>query len=138
MDIISSVEASLYKYLFETVPEGVKVFEDVISEDFHTHNKWVVIDSLTNRLGDQPVQQYFIHVAQQKNEPNSKATITKLASDVYKLIDEGTSIPLYDIDTVNLIGSMRVVTASFSPVLQHRGGGSMRSISIGVAYPALS
>lgn len=138
MDIISSVEASLYKYLFETVPAGVKVFEDVIYEDFQAHNQWIVIDSLTNKLGAQPVQQYFIHVAQQKNEPNSKATITKLASDIYKLIDEGTTIDLYDIDSVELIGSMRVVSTSFSPVLQHRGGGSMRSISIGVAYPALS
>ena len=138
MDILSSVEASLYKYLYENVPEGVVVFEDVISEDFKTHQKWIVIDSLTNNTGPQPIQQYYIHVAQQKNEPNNKASLTALVSAIYSKIDEGSCIPLYDIDTVDLIGQMRVSKTSLSPVIQHRGGGSMRSINIGVVYPALS
>lgn len=137
MNILTNVEASLYRYLYEnlTVPDGVKIFEDVVSVDFVSYTEWVVIDSLSNSLGDQPNQLYFLHIAQQKSSPNSKEALIRLVDKVVTLFEGGNEIALYDYDSGAQIGAMTVARASLQPVRQHREGGSYRPLSIEIVYP---
>jgi hypothetical protein len=134
--MFENVDASLYKYLAELTPVGVRVFEDVISEDFDAATQWVVIDTLSDAAGDQPKQNYFLHIAQQKGAPNSKSILNKLVGAVYSIVDEGSVLPLYDVETELEIGQMRVANCTVSPMMIHKAGGSMRTISLGIVYPA--
>ena len=135
-NMFENVDASLYKYLTEQTPVGVRVFDDVISEDFDTANQWIVIDTLSDNAGEQPKQNYFLHIAQQKNAPNSKSILSKLVGAIYSIVDEGSMIPLYDVETELELGQMRVSNCTVSPMMIHKAGGSMRTISLGIVYPA--
>ena len=135
-DLYTNVEASLLRYLFEnlTVPHGVKIFEDIYSQDFDRFEKWVVIDTLSGTLGVQPKQHFFIHVATQKAAPNAKEALTRLFGMVAVLLTEGTEVLLYDYDTNTIIGSMFVLNPSATPIMQHKGGGNMRTLSLALTY----
>ena len=137
MNILTNVEASLLRYLTEhlTVPHGVKIFEDVFSIDFDNFTEWVVVDTLSNPLGDQPHQMYFLHIAQQKHSAQAKEALIRLVDKVVDLFEVGDEIPLYDYDSGTLIGAMMVARSSLQPVRQHRGGGSYRPLSMEIAYP---
>lgn len=130
------VEASVVRHLYEKVqlPYGVKVYEDLISQDFVSYSEWVVIDSLSNPLGAEPVQHYFIHIAIQNEAPNAKQKLNVLTDKVVSALDFGTEIKLYSYVTRQLIGYMTVSDASISPVTQHKGGGMMRSLAISIVY----
>jgi hypothetical protein len=138
MTSLSAVEASFLRYLYENleVPHGVTIFEDLTSADFSSEGKWVVIDTLANSLGGAPRQSYFLHVATHKSAPNPKAALTALVDLVKDLVEMGQEITLYNPDTDAVIGTLHVVQHSTGPVLQHKGGGGMRTLNIALAYPA--
>lgn len=133
---IEDVEASLVRHLYEKIqlPYGVKVYEDLVSQDFVTYSEWVVIDSLGNSLGADPVQHYFIHIAIQNEAPNAKQKLNVLTDKVVSTLDYGTEIKLYSYTSKSLIGYMTVSSSSLSPVLQHKGGGMMRSLAVSIVY----
>lgn len=133
---IEDIEASVMRHLYEKVqlPYGIKVYEDLTSQDFNAHTEWVVIDSLTNQLGAEPVQHYFIHIAIQNEAPNAKQKLNVATDKVVSMMNEGTEIKLYSYVTKNLIGYMTVSDASLSPVTQHKGGGMMRSLAVSIVY----
>lgn len=133
---LTNIEASLMRYLYTnlTLAQGVKVFEDVYTQDFDNYTEWVVIDTLSGTLGVQPKQNFFIHVATHKGSPNAKDKLTRLFDTVVELLAEHTDIPLYDYDSEELIGSMYVVRPSSTPVVQHKGGGNMRTLSMSLIY----
>ena len=135
-DTTTNVEASLLRYLYEnlSVPLGIKVFEDIYTQSFDKYSEWVVIDTLSGTPGVQPKQHFFIHVATQNGAPQSKEKLTRLFGTVLALFSEGTEILLYDYDSDTVLGSMYVLNPSTTPILQHKGGGNMRTISIAVTY----
>lgn len=135
-DKLTNVEASFLRYLYEnlTVAKGIKVFEDIFSQDFDNFTEWVVIDTLSCVPGVQPKQNFFVHVATHRNAPNAKAKLIRLFDTVLTLLSEGTEIPLYDYDTVQVIGAMYVISPSATPVVPHKGGGNMRTLSIALVY----
>lgn len=133
---IEDVEASVARHLYENLQKthGIKVFEDIISEDFENYSEWLVIESLTNSLGIGPVQHYFLHIAIQKSSPNPKQKLNVLTDKVISAMDQGTEITLYSYSTKELLGYMTVSDVTLSPVIQHRSGGSMRSLAVSVVY----
>lgn len=135
--ILTNVEASFYRYLYEnlTVPHGIPVFEDPFSTNYEDATRWVVIDTLSNRLGDQPVQLLFLHLGQRLNAPSAKEAQIRLVDQVTAVLDEGTEIPLYDYASGDLIGAMEVVGTSLQPSMKHRSGGSYRPLTVKLAYP---
>lgn len=136
-DILTNVEASVLRYLYENleVAEGIKVFEDIYTVDFNSFSEWVVIDSLGGSLGATPRANYFFHCAQQKGMPVAKENLAVLCDKVLALFDQGTGIPLYDYTTGIETGTIWVVSvASFSPVIQHKGGGSVRALPVTITF----
>jgi hypothetical protein len=135
---LTDVEASFFRYLYENleVTDGIKVLEDINLQDFSGMVRWVVVDSLSNRLGPQPVQLYFLHIAVQKQGALAKAALVELVNKVVEVIDEGTSITVYDYATGLEIGEMEVSETSLSPVMPHFSGGTFRSMTVGVVYAA--
>jgi hypothetical protein len=133
---IEDIEASMFRHLYEklTVLHSIVVLEDTSQEDPTDLTKWVVLDSLDNNLGHQPVQHWFIHLAVQKGAPNSKHKLNELTDIVKDALDIGTPINLYSYDTGTLIGTMYVSDSSLSQVLTHRAGGMMRTLVISVTY----
>lgn len=138
MTSLTAVEASFMRYLYEKLElaHGVTIFEDLNTADFSSEGEWVVIDTLSNPLGGAPRQNYFIHVATHKSAPNPKAALTKLVDLVSGLLEMGQDINLYNPDTDLVVGALHVVQHSAGPVLQHKGGGGMRTLNIALAYPA--
>lgn len=133
---LEDVEASLVRHLYERVqlPYNVKVYEDLFEVDFDNYPEWVVIDSLSNTLGAEPVQHYFIHIAIQNEAPNSKQKLNVLTDKVVNELNEGTEIKAYSYVTKTLIGYMTVSNCSLSPVTKHKGGGMMRSLAVDIVY----
>lgn len=133
---ISSVESSLFKFLYDNFEEplGIKIFESVYYVDFSTFDKWIVIDSLSHTTGSVPRANYFLHLSLKNGLLNEKVALNRLCDSVTKLISEGTRINVYDDETEEIIGEMEVVETNLAPVLQHMGGGSFRSLSVGIVY----
>lgn len=133
---ISSVESSLFKFLFDNfeATEGIKIFESVYYVDFDTFDKWIVIDSLSNTAGSVPKANYFLHLSIKNGLLNEKVILNRLCDSVTKLLSEGTRIDVYDDETEVLVGELEVCETSLAPVMQHMGGGSFRSLSLGVVY----
>lgn len=133
---ISDVESSLFKFLYDNfeVPLGIKVFENVYYVDFETYNTWIVIDSLTHSTGSIPKANYFLHLSIKNGLLNEKVVLNRLCDTVTKLIAEGTRISVYNDETEELIGEMEVCETNLVPVLQHAGGGSYRSLTVGIVY----
>lgn len=132
-------EASIFRYLYENleVPYGIKIYEDKNVVDYTAQEEWVVIDSLTTlRLDTQPKALYFFHCAIQKGLNNGKEKLTRLLDKVIPLMRVNSRIVLYDYDSGDQIGEAEVCENSLSPILQHPGGGSFRSITAGVIYAA--
>lgn len=133
---LQDIEASLMRHLYETlqIPYGIKVYEDVISQNFDLYDEWVVIDSLGNPMGAEPAQHYYIHAAIKNGAPNAKHKLSVLVDKVSAVIDLGTEIKIYSYSTKELIGYMTVSDFSLSPILQHSAGGAMRSLTVSVVY----
>lgn len=133
---LQDVEASFLRHLYEnlTVTNNIKVFENINQIDFSALEKWIAIDSLTNSLGNEPKQLFFVHCAVQKGLKNEKSILAALVDLAVGFLEQGTRITAYDYTTGLSIGEMEVCEASLSPVLQHAGGGSFRSITIGLVY----
>jgi len=132
---LANVEASLLKYLKENLtPSGIKVFESIYLQDFTNFTKWVVVDSLSNNLREQPKQLYFIHCAIQKGAANSNALLVELLDTVHVFLEAGTRIDIYDVISEDLVGEMEIVDVRLNPLVQHAGGGMMRSFAIGICY----
>lgn len=132
---LSAVEGSLYLYLVDNLetPLGIKVFEDKNLVDFDAFTKWVVIDTLTNQLGAQPVQMYFIHIATQKGLVNAKSDLNTLVDTVEELLTEGTRMDILD-PLGAVIGEMEISNTSLSPIMTHQCGGNFRSLTIEIVY----
>lgn len=129
------VEASFLRYIGENLSvSGITVFESVFMQDFTTFQKWVVIDSLSNSLKEQPKQIYFVHCAVQKGAANSKAVLTELLDTVHLLIEKGTRIDIYEVENEGIIGEMEIIDVRLNPLVQHAGGGLLRSFTISIAY----
>jgi hypothetical protein len=133
---ISSVEASFFKYLYENleVLSGIKIFENVYYVDFETYDKWLVIDSLTHTTGAVPKAHYFLHISLKQGLQNEKVVLEKLVDQVVALVNEGVRFDVFDSETATLIGECEVCETSLTPVWQHAGGGSYRSLSVGLVY----
>lgn len=132
----SDVEASFHRHLYETleVPLGIKIFESVNQVSFDKYTKWVVIDTLTNILGAEPKQLFFVHVATQKGLKNEKSELLALVDSVMVILEQGTRINMYAASTGLEIGEMEICDLSLSPVLQHPGGGAFRSFTVALVY----
>ena len=133
---IEDVEASFFKYLYDEleVSHGVAILEDINLASFDGMEKWVVIDSLSNPLGAEPKQIYFLHIAVQKGMKRSKALLNSLVSLVDSVVNKGVAIAVYDSDTTAEIGGMTVSKTSLSPVLPHYSGGMFRSMTVEIVY----
>lgn len=133
---LQDVEASMMRHLYEQlqVVHGIKVYEDLISQNFDLYDEWVVIDSLGNPMGAAPIQHYYIHAAIKNGMPNSKHKLNVVVDKVEQALNEGTSINLYSYSTKELLGYMTVSDCSLSPILQHSAGGAMRSMAVSVVY----
>lgn len=134
---LADIESSFLRHLYENleVASGIKIFEHTNQIDFTTFTRWVVLDTLSNSLGNQPKQLWFVHCAVQKGLKHEKAELTSLVDTVLDVVDQGTRFMIYDDEgTGDPIGEMEVCEASLSPVLQHAGGGSFRSITVGLVY----
>lgn len=133
---LGNIEASFFRYLYEQleVPHGVSILEDINLEDFEGYTKWVVIDSLTNPLGPAPKQLYFLHIAVQKGLKNGKVDLINLCDLVDSVVNEGTEIQVYDVETEEAVGVMTVSETSLSPVMAHFSGGMFRSMTVGIVY----
>lgn len=132
----SDVEASFHRHLYETleVPLGIKIFESVNQVSFDKYTKWVVIDTLTNILGAEPKQLFFVHVATQKGMKNEKSELSALVDSVMVILEVGTRINRYDATTGVEVSEMEISDLSLSPILQHPGGGAFRSFTVGLVY----
>jgi len=135
---LQDIEASMMRHLYEQlqVAHGIKVYEDIVSQDFELYDEWVVIDSLGNPMGAEPVQHYYIHAAIKNGAPNAKHKLNVLVDKVEEVINLGTEISLYSYSTGELLGYMTVSDFSMSPVLQHSAGGMMRSLAVSAVYVA--
>lgn len=135
---LEDIEASMQRHLYENLQKtfGIKVYEDVISQNFDLYDEWVVIDSLGNPMGAEPIQHYYIHAAIKNGAPGAKHKLSVLVNRVYSVLDLGTTIPVYSYEFKNLIGYMTVSDCGVSPVLQHSAGGAMRSLTVSVVYMA--
>lgn len=133
---ISNVEASFLRYLYEnlTKVDGTPVYEDVQAQVDQDAVTWVVIDTMTAVLGPQPNQTVYVHIAQKLNAPNSKAKMTELVDRVAELLDEGSNITLYDVDTEEEIGTIFVHDPSLLPSVFQRNGGSYRTIGVELVF----
>ena len=132
----ADIESSLYKFLYDNFEAllGIKVFESVYYVDFESHDKWIVIDTLSTDGGRTPKANYFLHLSLKHGLLNEKVALNRLCDTVTALISEGTRINVYSDATGLLIGEMEVTDTSLVPVLQHAGGGSYRSLSVGIVY----
>jgi len=133
---ISDVESSLFKFLYDTfeVAQGIKIFENTNYVDFTTFNEWIVVDTLSNTTGSVPRANYFLHISIKNGLRNEKATLNRLVDKVCKEINPGRRFLVYDDTTGVLKGEMEVCETSLIPVLQHAGGGSFRSLTVGIVY----
>lgn len=133
---IASVEASLFKYLYDNfeVPLGIKIFESVYYVDFKTYDQWIVIDSLDHTTGPLPKANYFLHISIKNGLLNEKTVLNRLVDSVVALINPGARIDVFDDLTGLAVGEMEVVETNLVPVLQHSGGGSYRSLTVGLVY----
>lgn len=152
---IANLEASVFKYLYDELEVGksIRIFDDVNLESFKTLTEWVVFETLTNPLGDQPKQLFFLHASLQKGLKRERILLARLVDKVLDKVAKGTRLPLYDFDayetelaaaqvgdppvTPRQIGEMEVTENSLSPVMHHISGGVFRSITIGVVYAAI-
>lgn len=135
---LQDIESSFFRYLYENleVAESIKVFESIYLQDFDSFTKWCVIDSLSNSMNAQPVQLYFLHCSVQKAEKNQKEVLIDLVDKVYSLVSKGTRITVYDYPSEDVIGELEVTKVQLGPVLQHAGGGALRSITVAIAHEA--
>lgn len=133
---IASVEASLQKFLYDNfeVLLGIKVFENVYYVDFETYDKWIVIDSLHHTTGPLPKAMFFLHLSIKNGLLNEKTVLNRLIDTVTAKINPGALIDVYDDITAAHIGQMEVSETNLVPVLQHAGGGSFRSLTVGLVY----
>jgi hypothetical protein len=133
---LASVESSLYKFLYDNfeVNLGIKIFENVNYVDFEAYDKWIVIDTLSNTTGSVPKANYFLHLSIKNGLLNEKVVLNRLCDSVTALITQGARIDVYDDETEELVGEMEVCETSLVPVLQHIGGGSYRSLTVGLVY----
>lgn len=133
---ISSVESSLYKFCYENfeVPHGIKIFESVYYVDFESYDRWIVIDSLSHTTGPLPKAFFFLHLSIKNGLLNDKTVLNELIDRVVALICEGTRMDVFDAVTLERIGELEVTDTSLAPALLHAGGGSFRSLSVGIVY----
>lgn len=133
---ISSVESSVRKILYDNfeVPHGIKVFENIYYQDFESYDQWLVIDSLSHSTGPLPKALYFIHISTKNGLANEKVVLNRLTDLVCSVINPMARFNVYDDATYQHIGEMEVSETSLSPILQHAGGGSFRSLTVGFVY----
>ena len=135
---LTDIEASFFRYLYENleVAKSVKVLEDINLQDFEGMTKWVVIDPLTNSMGDQPKGMYFLHIAVRESGALAKEELIKLVDTVYDVINKGVVIPVYSYSTGVQLGAMEICETNLSPMMPHFSGGIFRSMTVGVVYAA--
>ncbi|BCS54035.1 hypothetical protein [Geobacter sp. SVR] len=133
---INSIESSLYKLLYDTfeATDGIRIFENVYYVDFKNHDQWIVIDSQTNTAGAIPKATFNLHISIKNGLMNEKVVLNKLLDKVLKVMTPGYRFDVLDGDTADLIGEAEITETSLLPVMQHQGGGSFRSLTIGVVY----
>ena len=132
---LDDVEASLFKYLYDTleVEKGIAVHDSITLEDFSAFTKWVVMDTLNTYVGAQPKTLYFLRAAVQHGMKNESTELASLVDTVVNEVD-GANVPIYDYETEELVGNMNITVDSISPAIPHSSGGSFRSITLTVTY----
>lgn len=133
---VSDIEASLFKFCYENfeVPHGIKIFESVYYVDFETYQKWIVIDALSHTTGTLPKAEFFLHLSIKNGLLNDKVVLNGLIDLVMETIFQGQRINVYNATTADLIGEMEVCETNLAPALLHAGGGSFRSMGVGLVY----
>lgn len=133
---IADIESSLFKFLYDNfeVPLGIKVFESVYYVDFESFDQWIVIDSLSHSTGSIPEAHYFLHLSLKNGLLNEKVKLNRLCDTITQFVYPGAGIEVYSDATGLLLGGMQITDTSLVPVLQHSGGGSYRSLSVGIVY----
>ena len=133
---IASLESSLRKVLYDNfeVPLGIKVFENIYYQDFEAYDQWIVIDSLTHTTGPLPKALFFLHMSIKNGLANEKVVLNRLTDLVCSVINPMARFNMYNDETFALVGEMEISETSLSPVLQHAGGGSFRSLTVGIVY----
>lgn len=135
---LTQIEASFFRYLYEEleVGLGIQVLEDINLRDFTGMSRWVVVDTLSNKQGEQPKQIFFLHIATQEQGAKAKEVLTALTDSVTEAVNPGVAIPVYNTLTGLEIGGMEVSETSLSPVMPHASGGLFRSLTVGIVYAA--
>lgn len=133
---ISSIEASLFKVLYESfeVPSNIKIFESVFYVDFKSYDRWIVIDTLSHDTGPLPSAFFFLHISTKQGLQNEKVVLNRMIDQVTEVFNPGARFDVYDSETAALIGEMEVSETNLAPVFQHAGGGSYRSLTVGLVY----
>ncbi len=133
---ISSLEDSFFKLLYDKfeVAQGIKIFENVYYVDFELCDKWIVIDSLSHSTGSLPKAMFNLHISIKNGLMNEKVTLTKLVDAVTKVISPGFRFDLYNSDTELIESEAEVVSTNLLPIMRHLGGGSFRSLTVGIVY----
>jgi hypothetical protein len=135
---LSEVEGSLLRFLYDNfeLPHEITIVEDTTTQDYTHLKRWIAIDTLSNRIGDQPKQNYFLHIAVQKQGALAKSELHKLVDLVVNTtMTAGTQIPVYAELDGSEIGVAQLVSPGLSPILAHFSGGMYRSFSFGLVYP---
>ena len=133
---ITDIERSLFKVLYDAfeVPHGIKIFDSVYYVDFETYEKWVVIDTLSSSAGPIPRDNFALHISTKKGLRNEKYILSRLVDSVAGLFAPLQRFDVYDDQTGLLKGDMEVCAATLLPLMQHGGGGSFRTLQIGLVY----
>lgn len=133
---VADLSSSLRKILYDNfeVPHGIKIIENIYYQDFDAYDKWLVIDSLTNTTGPVPKALYFIHISIKNGLANEMVVLNRLTDLVCSVLYPMARFDVYDDATFALKGEMEISETSLSPVLQHAGGGSFRSLTVGIIY----
>lgn len=133
---ISDIDRSLFKFLYDTfeVPKGIKIFDNVHYVDFTTFDKWIVVDTLSNSTGSVPRANYYLHISLKNGLRNEKLVLNRFVDEVCAQLNPMRRLNVYDDLTGTLKGEMEVCETSLTPILQHSGGGSFRSLAVGFVY----
>lgn len=134
---ITDVERSLFKYLYDNleVPSGIKIFDSVFYVDFTSHDKWVVLDPLSNSNTSTPRANFSLHISIKNGLRNASIILSRLVDTVSALFPEYKRIAVYSDQSGTLCGEMEVCALGLLPTQKHVGGGEFRTLSVSVVYP---
>jgi hypothetical protein len=133
---ITDIERSFFKVLYDSfeASQGIKIFDSVYYVDFETFTKWIVVESLSHTTGPVPRANFNLHISTKKGLRNEKNELLRLIDAVCAVINQGARFNTYSDSTGTINGEMEVCFTALLPIMQHGGGGSFRTLSVGIVY----